>query len=144
MLSRFYLCLTSITCNNIYSRVTHYTIIYFCCFYSIWSLFSFYVQLGPHFHQIVVNLFLFTISVYILNIFKQYMPRVSTCFFFNFFNFFNFFFTFFNFKIIVHESSHNCATCQCQCHVSVCGSTLFSFNLVPTFVIFVQFSPNFR
>ena len=36
---------------------------YFCCFYSIWSLFLFCVQLDPHFHQIVVNLVIFTNDV---------------------------------------------------------------------------------
>jgi len=36
---------------------------YFCCFYSILSLFSFCVQLDPHFRQIVINLVLFTNSV---------------------------------------------------------------------------------
>jgi len=36
---------------------------YFCCFYSTLSLFSFCVQLCPHFRQIVVNSVLFTNDV---------------------------------------------------------------------------------
>jgi len=34
--------------------------LYYCCFYLIWFLFSFCVQLGHHFRQIMVNLVLFT------------------------------------------------------------------------------------
>ena len=36
---------------------------YFCCFYSIWFLFLFCIQLGHHFRQIMVNLVLFTNGV---------------------------------------------------------------------------------
>ena len=54
---------------------------YFCCFYSIWFLFSFCVQLGYHFPQILVNLVFFTNGVSIVNVFEQYMPRVNSWFF---------------------------------------------------------------
>jgi len=36
---------------------------YFGCFHSIWILFLFYVQLGLHFRQIIINLVIFTNGV---------------------------------------------------------------------------------
>jgi len=49
--------------TSLISRLKYTFCPYFCCFYSIWSLFSFCVQLGPHFRQILVNLVIFTNGV---------------------------------------------------------------------------------
>jgi len=49
--------------NNFFLGLNIHLVSIFFLFYSIWSLFSFYVQLGPHFRQIVVNLVLFTNGV---------------------------------------------------------------------------------
>jgi len=88
-------------------------------------------------------------------IFSNNTCHVSTLFVFKFLNFFNF-------KQIIHISTHNCVTCQCQCHVSVCNFiiiifvqfslyiryfliqflySLFLFNLVTNFVKIEQFCP---
>jgi len=65
---------------------------------------------------------------------RSWTVTVSLRYFFEFFLNFLFFKFFLNFFLNVHVSTQQCAMCQSQCSI---------FNLVPIFVIFVQFSPNF-
>ena len=138
-------------------RLKYFFVLIFVKFFQINSNFGFvfkqvsifvnFVQFGPFLlipfksltamtvttmcHFVVFLIFLIFIF---LNFFKFFLnvymstQQCATCYFMVFFSFF-----FKNF-LNVHVSIQQRATCQSQCSI---------FNLVPIFVIFVQFSSNF-